>query len=358
MQLIGNEVVLFIFAVNLTFIILTEMKIVNYLIGILFVLFIAYLISLGCSFDAKDEMKDAEASLKELSEAAAMMTDPDLPLGEQIQNRKLMLVFNKLAEVNIEQARHNARDARRYQLTVISLCIASLLIFITLVVFGKIRNRQHAIVQEEQQLRISVLRLQNIRNRITPHFIFNELNRAISHANDAEQYRELQELVKLLRFSLQLNEKLGVTLKEELDFVRYYLDVERKRLGPDFEVEWMLDESVDPEKVLLPAMFIQILVENAIKHGLSLKEGEKRLRICVSRQTGGTRVCVSDNGLGYYPAHGQNLYNTGTGLKMLYQTADVLNGMNKEKLTVTVDNRKEDCGTEVCIFIPANYKIE
>lgn len=59
-----------------------------------------------------------------------------------------------------------------------------------------------------------------------------------------------------------------------------------------------------------------------------------------------------------YPAHGQNLYNTGTGLKMLYQTADVLNGMNKEKLTVTVDNRKEDCGTEVCIFIPANYKIE
>lgn len=59
-----------------------------------------------------------------------------------------------------------------------------------------------------------------------------------------------------------------------------------------------------------------------------------------------------------YPAHGQNLYNTGTGLKMLYQTADVLNGMNKEKLTVTVDNRKEDCGTEVCIFIPANYKVE
>ena len=176
---------------------------------------------------------------KELSEAAAMMTDPDLPLGEQIQNRKLMLVFNKLAEVNIEQARHNARDARRYQLTVISLCIASLLIFITLVVFGKIRNRQHAIVQEEQQLRISVLRLQNIRNRITPHFIFNELNRAISHANDAEQYRELQELVKLLRFSLQLNEKLGVTLKEELDFVRYYLDVERKRLGPGIELLYL-----------------------------------------------------------------------------------------------------------------------
>lgn len=340
------------------FIILTEMKIVNYLIGILFVLFIAYLISLGCSFDAKDEMKDAEASLKELTEEAAMMTDSNLPLEEQIQNRKLMLIFNKLAEVNLEQARHNARDARRYQLTVISLCIASLLIFITLMIFGKIKNRQHAIIEEEQHLRISVLRLQNIRNRITPHFIFNELNRAISHANDAEQYRELQELVKLLRFSLQLNEKLGVTLKEELDFVSYYLDVERKRLGPDFEVEWVLDEAVNPEKVLLPAMFVQILVENAIKHGLSLKEGKKRLCICVNRQTGGTRVCVSDNGLGFYPEHGQNMFSTGTGLKMLYQTADVLNGMNKEKLIITVHNRKEDCGTEVRIFIPDNYKIE
>ena len=61
-------------------------------------------------------MKDAEASLKELSEAAAMMTDPDLPLGEQIQNRKLMLVFNKLAEVSIEQAMHNAGDTRQTSL--------------------------------------------------------------------------------------------------------------------------------------------------------------------------------------------------------------------------------------------------
>lgn len=334
------------------------MKIVNYLIGILFVLFIAYLIYQGSSFDVKNEMKDAEASFNELTEAAEVISDPNLPLEEQIQNRKLMLIFNKLAEVNMKQARHNERDGQRYQLTVISLCIASLLVFISLMIFSRIRVRQHAIIEEDQQLRISVLRLQNIRNRITPHFIFNELNRAISHANDAGQYRELQELVKLLRFSLQLNEKLGVTLKNELDFVRYYLDVERKRLGSDFEVEWILDNTVDPEKVLLPAMFIQIPVENAIKHGLSLKEGEKRLQICVSKQAGGTRICVCDNGLGFYPERGQNVFSTGTGLKMLYQTADVLNGMNKEKLTVTVNNCEEVCGTEVCIFIPANYKIE
>lgn len=334
------------------------MKIVNYLLAALMVLFILYLFSLTWSFDTDESRNDARASVQLLTESEEVMNEADLSVDEKIQNQKLMLIFNKLALVNREQAIHNESDARRYRFTVIGLCLASLLIFGTLVVFGKVRNRQHALVNEQQQLRISVLRLQNIRNRITPHFIFNELNRVISQATDKGQYSEMQELVKLLRFSLQLNQKLGITLKEELDFVRFYLDVERKRLGADFTVEWVMDEAVDPEEVILPAMFVQIPVENAIKHGLALLEGEKRLRICVSGQTGGVKVCVSDNGLGFYPDLELGVYGTGMGLKVLYQTADVLNGMNKEKLTITVDNRMDGGGTEVCFFIPDKYKIE
>jgi len=334
------------------------MKIVNYLLAALMALFILYLFSLTWSFESEVDRNDARASVKLLTESTEVMNEADLSVDEKIQNQKLMLIFNKLALVNREQALHNESDTRRYRSTVIGLCLASLLIFGTLVVFGKVRSRQHEWVNEQQQLRISVLRLQNIRNRITPHFIFNELNRVITRASDKGQYSELQELVKLLRFSLQLNQKLGITLKEELDFVRFYLDVERKRLGDDFTVEWELDEAVDPEEVILPAMFIQIPVENAIKHGLALLEGEKRLRICVSGLTGGVKVCVSDNGLGFYPDLELGVYGTGTGLKVLYQTADVLNGMNKEKLTITVDNRKDGGGTEVCFFIPDNYIIE
>lgn len=334
------------------------MKIVNYLLAALIVLFIIYLFSLTWSFESEESRNDARDSVKLLTESAGVMNDADLSVEEKIQNQKLMLIFKKLAVLNLEQARHNESDTRRYRFTVIGLCIASFLIFGTLVVFGKIRSRQHEWVNEQQQLRISVLRLQNIRNRITPHFIFNELNRVISQATDKGQYSEMQDLVKLLRFSLQLNQKLGITLKEELDFVRFYLDVERKRLGDGFVVEWVMDEAVNPEEVMLPAMFVQIPVENAIKHGLALLEGEKRLRICVSGQTEGVKVCVSDNGLGFYPDLELGVYGTGMGLKVLYQTADVLNGMNKEKLTISVDNRKDEGGTEVCFFIPDNYKIE
>ncbi|MBN2661839.1 MAG: histidine kinase [Tannerellaceae bacterium] len=334
------------------------MKILNFLLAALMVLFILYLFSLTLSFESEESQNDARASVQLLTESAEVMNEADLSVDEKIQNQKLMLIFNKLALVNREQAIHNESDARRYRFTVFGLCLASLLIFGTLVVFGKVRNRQHALVNEQQQLRISILRLQNIRNRITPHFIFNELNRVISQASDKGQYNEMQDLVKLLRFSLQLNQKLGITLKEELDFVRFYLEVERKRLGDDFVVEWVLDEAVNPDEVFLPAMFVQIPVENAIKHGLALLEGEKRLRICVSGQTGGVKVCVSDNGLGFYPDLELGVYGTGMGLKVLYQTADVLNGMNKEKLTISVDNRKDGGGTEVCFFIPDNYKIE
>ena len=94
---------------------------------------------------------------------------------------------------------------------------------------------------------------------------------------------QLSGLVELLRSSLEITEKLSITLEEELRFVRTYLNLQAQGLGPDFRLEWNLDPSLDTDAIYLPAMLIQIPVENAVKHGLCAIEGEKRLSVFVER---------------------------------------------------------------------------
>ena len=81
---------------------------------------------------------------------------------------------------------------------------------------------------------VSTLRLENIRNRLSPHFIFNVLNQGGGKPQGRGKAGAWSSLVKLMRRNLELAEQLCVTLTEELDFVKTYIDLERRSLGADF----------------------------------------------------------------------------------------------------------------------------
>ena len=121
--------------------------------------------------------------------------------------------------------------------------------------------------KEEWMMRnaMTSLRLKNIRNRISPHFIFNVLNREISSLKDRESNHRLYELVKLIRYNLELTESLAVTLAEELDFVKTYIGLEEQVLQPGFEFHIDIDPALDIHRVKIPVMLLQIPVENAVK---------------------------------------------------------------------------------------------
>lgn len=125
---------------------------------------------------------------------------------------------------------------------------------------------------------VSVLRLENIRNRLSPHFIFNVLNQEMSTRKEGEK-QELSQLVKLMRRNLELAEQLCVTLSEELDFVQTYLNLEQRSLGASFHSHIDIAPDVNPKQVMLPSMMIQIPVENAVKHALRDKPGDRELWI-------------------------------------------------------------------------------
>lgn len=232
-------------------------------------------------------------------------------------------------------------------------------VFVVVAVFVFLYHRKKNDLLRLQHLnQISKLRMESVRNRVSPHFIFNVLNHEIiSERNDSER-SELRGVVKLLRHSLEITEKLCVPLAKELDFVKTYIEIERESLGNDFFLRWEVDESVDIDTFLLPSMIVQIPVENAIKHALRGKSGLKELRVSVLRKDGGVAIAITDNGMGYAKVP-VSQKGTGTGLRVIRQTVELLNARNNEKIDFTISTLNGlEGGTRVAVYIPFNYSYE
>lgn len=251
-------------------------------------------------------------------------------------------------------------ETKRYKNIVFSLILILGLGAISVIMYWLYSYKRQEIIRQKELSRISLLRLQNIRNRISPHFIFNILNREISLEENKERYQGMIGLVTFLRRSLEIAEQISVTLEEELDFVKNYLGMEQKSLDKDFCVLWDIDSNINTGQLKIPAMIMQIPIENALKHALREKEGEKLLHISIEQDTKVVRITIQDNGDGYHPERLLNTKGTGTGLKVLYQTIQVLNERNNEKIAFNITDMKDEIisGTRVMISIPTSYNFE
>ena len=254
--------------------------------------------------------------------------------------------------VLLQEQKNEVLVLRQTQFVVFAVAVVSILTAVFLYLYSK---KKRALLLARNHRTVSTLRLENIRNRLSPHFIFNVLNREMVERN-VEEKQELSSLVKLMRRNLELAEQLCVTLAEELDFVKTYINLERRSLGPDFHSELKIEKDVQPEQIRIPSMMIQIPVENAVKHALREKEGERNLWVSVCRRGSGICIKITDNGGGYRPDSRNR--GTGTGMKVIMQTIQILNNKNKEAIDVSVHNvslQSGEMGCEVTFWLPDNY---
>lgn len=254
--------------------------------------------------------------------------------------------------VLLQEQKNEVLVLRQTQFVVFAVAVVSILTAVFLYLYSK---KKRALLLARNHRTVSTLRLENIRNRLSPHFIFNVLNWEMAERN-VEEKQELSSLVKLMRRNLDLAEQLCVTLAEELDFVKTYINLERRSLGPDFHSELKIEKDVQPEQIRIPSMMIQIPVENAVKHALREKEGERNLWVSVCRRGNGICIKITDNGGGYRPD--SRNWGTGTGMKVIMQTIQILNNKNKEAIDVSVHNvslQSGEMGCEVTFWLPDNY---
>ncbi|HEX8451874.1 MAG TPA: histidine kinase [Longimicrobium sp.] len=166
--------------------------------------------------------------------------------------------------------------------------------------------------------------------QLNPHFLFNALHAATGLLRGAPATAEMMiaRLAGLLHHAMSGAGRQEVTLSEEIETLRHFVDVERLRLQERLQVEWALDD--DALGAFLPHMSLQPLVENAVKHAIA-PAGEGRLRIAARRAGRWLEVEVSDDGpgaaAGDAPGAGIGLSNTRARLAQLYgadQSLDLL----------------------------------
>ncbi len=240
----------------------------------------------------------------------------------------------------------NAEIQHAHTMTTGAVLMAVVLVLLLIMWYMYIRKKQL-----QNQVNIMNLKLNNVRNRISPHFMFNVLNNKIVNSGEKEA-SELMELARLIRTNLDMSSQPYMMLDKELEFVKQYIRVERYLLGDDFKFSVNVADNVDIAKVKIPSMFLQILTENAIVHGLKGMKGEKQLRINIASENNLTTISVEDNGPGF---NARRALKKGTGLGIISQTIAVTNEHNKQKMRFEISNRED--GNDQIIGCKATLKI-
>jgi hypothetical protein len=160
------------------------------------------------------------------------------------------------------------------------------------------RARRDALRATESEALALRARLAALQAQLNPHFLFNTLNAIASLIPvDAELAEStVERLAGVLQYAIACGTRGEVTLGEELDAVRDYLDIERARFGPGLLST--IDVSPELNARVLPPMLLQPLVENAVLHGLSGRQGSGRVQVVGRDQDGALVLTVSDDGVG------------------------------------------------------------
>jgi two-component system LytT family sensor kinase len=208
--------------------------------------------------------------------------------------------------------------------------------------YRKYRERELRAAQLETNL--AQAQLDALRMQLHPHFLFNTLNSiSVLMAEDVKQARRmLTRLSDLLRASLENKGAHEVTLKEELEFLESYLEIEQTRFQDRLTVRMEIDPKALDARV--PNLILQPLVENAIRHGIAPRAAAGLVEIRARRDNGMVQLEVSDNGVGLGAASpeslmkGIGLSNTRARLEQLYGAShrfELHNGEGRG-LTVTI----------------------
>lgn len=240
-----------------------------------------------------------------------------------------------------------------------------LLLLIAAAMLINFLHKEKRIKEDKKRLaQISNLRVTNLLSRFSPHFVFNVLN-VITPSLQREQSGIVEKLISLLRYNLQSLDRISIKLQEELKTADDYavlcksmnkaLPIPIHEFAPDVDMNF-----------IIPAMCIQICVENAIKHafphGVAADGGDPKIiisgKVTIDKSL---EIVIKDNGIGYDSAaattSGQDISrdgkSTGNGIKILSGTSMLLNTYNQNKIKLSVRN---DGGTVVTIVIPKDYK--
>jgi two-component system, LytTR family, sensor kinase len=219
----------------------------------------------------------------------------------------------------------------------------------------RLQQRKQEQEKREQELILDASRseLKALRAQVNPHFLFNALNviASLTHRDPDRAEATVEQLAEVFRYTLRRSEEEWVRLEDEIEFIRAYLDVEKARFGERLQVDIHLEPAARDRTI--PAMMVQTLVENAVKHGVASIRGTARLTIRARVLEDMVEIEVGDNGSG--PVAPENMEKrrkgAGYGLRNIRRR---LEGYFDERASLEVSRDVERGLTLAVLRIPKN----
>jgi two-component sensor histidine kinase len=293
------------------------------------------------------------AALQKIVETKLKATDPNLRFSHysyKDQENKIVLDAGNYGYF-LKLKRNNY-----YYLGFLAYPGIYFLIFMFIILIKRINTFQ--VVQKESlKRRLITLQLQGIKTQLDPHFTFNTLNSVASlvYLEDRDAaYDYMIKFTKLLRGMVKDAERIYRSVKEELEFVTTYLDLEKLRFKEKLEYEIKIGEGVNQNEQV-PKLVLYTFAENAVKHGIMPSEKGGILKIMIDKEDDYLKLTVEDNGIGRDAAAGQSL-STGKGLKITGEFYDILNQINKKPIRHLItdlhSSKGDPAGTRVEVWVP------
>lgn len=216
-----------------------------------------------------------------------------------------------------------------------------------------LKNKQR-IMETEQRLN---------RARMNPHFFFNALSSLQSFAlegNDGKSIAtNLSKFSHIMRETLESTYKEYVTIEQESDFLREYLELQKIRFPHKFTYEINIDKSVEPDETLIPSMILQPFTENSIEHGFSGIPYPGHIAISFVKKGDDLHISITDNGKGLaatakdnQPAGQADTEHISRASQIIKDRIYLLNIKLKTKAAFSIDNNTNGKGVAVMIQLP------
>lgn len=206
--------------------------------------------------------------------------------------------------------------------------------------------------------------LQSLRREMNPHFIFNSLNSVnqfIAQNNELEANKYLTSYSNLMRNMMETSNKDFITLANELEQIKKYLDLEHLRFQDKFDYEIVVDEKLDSDVIFVPNMLIQPHLENAIWHGLRYRETKGNLKVIFTQESQLIKVSIEDDGIGVEKSQELKTKNQkvheSRGLNNVEERINLLNDLYHQQISYTISSGENEVGTKVNLYFSKTTKI-
>lgn len=206
---------------------------------------------------------------------------------------------------------------------------------------------------------IAELKVSSLQSQMNPHFIFNSLNSIkinIIKNNKENAVYYLNKFSKLIRKILTISREKEVSLQDEIDTLELYVSIENLRFKNEIEFVKNIDKSINLETIKIPPLILQPFVENAIWHGLSPKEGEKKLQLSITKTDSNyIEIAIEDNGIGRKKAQEfkaqKMLKRESIGLKLTEERLAVFSNHLKQKHQIIFEDLVSGTRVIIKLFI-------